>query len=155
MIRLANTPTPHVTSVAQSVLDLFRGKGSLAKMHRPGDPANDSVLREIAHLVVQINFGEFDTAKHGGDGDGSIGKVDFEAVRDNKKGNFDQLMSWAAGQLLVTGKGIWSRNQLAGTRLGRILRCVTLTHFHSLLSLQFSTSLFCARFQQFFNLRLF
>lgn len=35
MIRLANTPMPHVTDVAQSELGLFRSKGIAQNMHRP------------------------------------------------------------------------------------------------------------------------
>jgi hypothetical protein len=35
MIRLANTPMPHVTCMAQSVLDVFRAKTMLNNMHRP------------------------------------------------------------------------------------------------------------------------
>ncbi len=35
MIRLANTPMPHVTQVAQSVLGLFRSKGAAQSVHRP------------------------------------------------------------------------------------------------------------------------
>jgi hypothetical protein len=35
MIRLASTPVPHVTSVAHSVLDLFRINGEPQTMHRP------------------------------------------------------------------------------------------------------------------------
>jgi hypothetical protein len=35
MIRLANTPMPHVAHAAQSVLGLFRSKGLAQNMHRP------------------------------------------------------------------------------------------------------------------------
>ena len=35
MIRLANSPVPHVTSVAQSVLDLFCAKTDSTHMQRP------------------------------------------------------------------------------------------------------------------------
>ena len=35
MIRLANSPTPHVPSMAQSVLDLFCAKSNSTHMHRP------------------------------------------------------------------------------------------------------------------------
>lgn len=35
MIRLANSPMPHVTSMSQSVLDMFRVKSNSNLMHRP------------------------------------------------------------------------------------------------------------------------
>ena len=35
MIRLASTPMPHVSSVAHSLLDLFRIQSDLQPMHRP------------------------------------------------------------------------------------------------------------------------
>lgn len=35
MIRLANTPMPHVPHVAQSLLDLFRKKKMLTQLQRP------------------------------------------------------------------------------------------------------------------------
>ncbi|MGB4115766.1 MAG: hypothetical protein WBK51_04365 [Polaromonas sp.] len=60
MIRLANTPMPHVPHVAPSVLDLFRSKGSLNNMHRhipapepnpEPNPAPDAVLA-LAHSCI-------------------------------------------------------------------------------------------------------
>jgi hypothetical protein len=67
MIRLANTPTPHITSVAQSVLDLFRGKGSLAKMHRPipapepspePNPEPDGAMRALRSTIAPDDWDE-------------------------------------------------------------------------------------------------
>jgi hypothetical protein len=48
MIRLADTPTPHVTQVAQSVLDLFHSKGALNDMYGsiPADQPNPASTSE-------------------------------------------------------------------------------------------------------------
>jgi hypothetical protein len=48
MIRLADTPTPHVTQVAQSVLGLFRSKGARHDMYDsiPADQPNPASTSE-------------------------------------------------------------------------------------------------------------
>ena len=70
MIRLASTPmtpTPHVTSVAQSVLGLFSSKGSPSKMHRPipapepspePNPEPDAALRAIGSKIAPDDWDE-------------------------------------------------------------------------------------------------
>ena len=56
MIRLANSPMPHVTSMSQSVLDMFRVKSNSNLMHRSipapePNPAPDGDL-EVNHFNI-------------------------------------------------------------------------------------------------------
>jgi len=70
------------------------------------DPANDPVLSKMSRDIIRRNFSAFDTAKHGGAGDGVISGGDLEAVRSNKEGRSSLLEQWAADfALLKAGRG--------------------------------------------------
>ena len=67
MIRLANTPIPHVTGAEQSVLGLFRSKGSAENMHRPipspepdpePNPGPDARLQKVGSSISPNDWDE-------------------------------------------------------------------------------------------------
>lgn len=85
-------------------VELDRRLAELARVGSCGDASTDPVLRRLSKEVVVNNFSVLDTAAHGGREDGRISGSDFEAVRDNKRGDFDRLLAWAATQHLATRK---------------------------------------------------